>query len=401
VSESVKSPAGASLAERVQALRLPPPKRQERSAALPWTLCLLLAGGCAALGYREFVRSPVPAEADADAGKADKMPAGKPDTKPGTPSTAPAKAEEPDGKPDDIVLVVKGNLVAKQLILITPKVNGRIEKLFVEDGQAIKKDERIAILESDEYRFSYDRAVANLNTAKAKLEELEHGFLEEELETIAADTEEAQAQLRQAESNNARNQELGRQNNVPASEVEQAEMNYSMLKAKVRRLRNSDTSTRRRVPAKIASARADVQSAKAEVDRAKYQLDNCVVTSPITGTVLSKKAEEGNVVNPVAFAGSTSICEIADLANLEVDLKIGERDFQKVYDGQKCRIVAIAYPARTYDGVARRMPTADRSQGAVPVRVKVVIPPDEAGKYLRPEMGAEVSFLRGDASASK
>ena len=39
------------------------------------------------------------------------------------------------------------------------------------------------------------------------------------------------------------------------------------------------------------------------------------------------------------------------------------------------------------------MPTADRAKGAVPVRVKIHIPREEEGQYLRPEMGAVVTFL--------
>jgi hypothetical protein len=47
------------------------------------------------------------------------------------------------------------------------------------------------------------------------------------------------------------------------------------------------------------------------------------------------------------------------------------------------------------------MPTADRAKGAVPVRVRVMtgeISEEEAGKYLRPDLSATVSFLRYGAS---
>jgi hypothetical protein len=43
------------------------------------------------------------------------------------------------------------------------------------------------------------------------------------------------------------------------------------------------------------------------------------------------------------------------------------------------------------------MPIADRAKGAVPVRVKITIPPAEEGVYLKPEMGALVSFLNEPA----
>jgi hypothetical protein len=86
--------------------------------------------------------------------------------------------------------------------------------------------------------------------------------------------------------------------------------------------------------------------------------------------------------------------EVAALgADLEVDLKIQERDIANVEVGQRCMVMPEAYqnfePFRkehpnAYDGtVSRMMPTADRSQGAIPVRVKLRVPQEEQGKYLR------------------
>ena len=71
----------------------------------------------------------------------------------------------------------------------------------------------------------------------------------------------------------------------------------------------------------------------------------------------------------------------------------------KVYKGQRCMVRSEAYPERNYEGyVSRLMPIADRAKGAIPVRVKVKIPSDEEGVYLKPEMGAIVTFLN-DASS--
>ena len=44
------------------------------------------------------------------------------------------------------------------------------------------------------------------------------------------------------------------------------------------------------------------------------------------------------------------------------------------------------------------MPIADRAKGAVPVRVKLTVPAEEEGVYLKPEMGAVVAFLNPAAA---
>ena len=66
----------------------------------------------------------------------------------------------------------------------------------------------------------------------------------------------------------------------------------------------------------------------------------------------------------------------------------------KVFVGQRCEVQSDAFPQRRYaGGVSRLMPIADRAKGAVPVRVKVTVPADEEGVYLKPEMSALVTFF--------
>jgi hypothetical protein len=103
----------------------------------------------------------------------------------------------------------------------------------------------------------------------------------------------------------------------------------------------------------------------------------------------------------VAFNVSASICEMADLTQLEVDLTIQERDIGKIFKGQQCRIRPDAAADKSYAGeVSRLMPIADRSKGTISVRVRVSVPREEEGVYLRPEGAALVSFLRGDKEPS-
>ena len=90
---------------------------------------------------------------------------------------------------------------------------------------------------------------------------------------------------------------------------------------------------------------------------------------------------------------------MADLSDLEVDLKIQERDIAKVKKGQECVAMPEAYQSdpdflkihpKGYTGkVSRLMPTADRGKGAIPVRVKLDIPKEEEGVYLKPDMGVD------------
>src|ERR671936_354652 len=78
--------------------------------------------------------------------------------------------------------------------------------------------------------------------------------------------------------------------------------------------------------------------------RLKLRLEATKIRAPVTGTILTKKAEKGNIVNPSAFSSgiSASLCEMADLTHLEVDLSVQERDIASVKVGQQCWILPEA-----------------------------------------------------------
>jgi multidrug efflux pump subunit AcrA (membrane-fusion protein) len=159
---------------------------------------------------------------------------------------------------------------------------------------------------------------------------------------------------------------------------------------------------------KLNQARSRVAQARADLAQLQFLYDNCQIKAPITGAILKKSAEAGNYVNPGAFSGaggiSVSLCDMANLADLEIDLSIQERDISKVVEKQTCMVMPEAfqahkpfldkYPKGYPAAVSRIMPTADRGKGTISVRVKPIVPEAEAGVYLKPDMGVIVSFKK-------
>jgi multidrug resistance efflux pump len=286
-------------------------------------------------------------------------------------------------------------------IQVSPKVAGMVIKLSIEEGKHVKQGDVLAELETVDYLADRDRAKATLDSAKQHLLELERGNRPEEIQAAKADMEECEAQREQLYLDWKRNVSLKNGNALAPKDYEQAYSAYKAMDRHVARLReNYKLMVEGPRQEKIDSARADLAQAQADLAKAQWRLDNCIVRAPVTGTILTKKTEEGSIVNPIAFNVAASLCDMADLSDLEVDLNIQERDVAKVFRGQNCRIRPDAFPERTYEGyVSRLMPIADRAKGAVPVRVKVRVPKDEEGVYLKPEMSAVVSFLKKETSS--
>jgi multidrug resistance efflux pump len=381
---SVPSGDSTALRERVRSLRLPPEQDGNGTASrrIAWTLCLVFFASTVALAARQFRNS---ADASSEPKSAEKS------------AEEIAQAKIAPGSP---VLSSKGYVVPIHQVLVSPQVSGRILKSNILEGRRVEKDEILAELEDTDYRADRDRAKALLEMARQRRDESKK-YRDEEIDQAQAELEESKAQLAQLESFYKRAAELVRTNVLSESDFEEAQSRRLAMQQRVRRLQNA-LSLMKEGPRieRQKAAEAEVRQVEAELAKAEWRLNNCIIRAPISGTILKKNAEEGNIVNPIAFNGSFSLCDLADLAQLEIDLTIQERDIARVAVGQRCTVRAEAFQDHEYQGVVSRiMPIADRAKGAVPVRVKVSVPRHEEGVYLKPEMGALVSFFADEKPA--
>lgn len=384
----------ATLSERVKELRLTGKMDGTRTRSggatwLPWFLCFLLAIGWAGYGIKSY-----------------KAASGKPDENAGIAITSKgssiftdnAKKGDPDAANDVVALEVKGYLIPTQQISISPiDVAGRVVKLNIEEGMSFKKGDILAELDPTPINALLAENKAQLEAAKARLAELEAGSRPEEVAQAQAELDDAKAQLEQFRREWQRF-ETQKTSAITTREYEQAEAGYrSAIKRVEARQKAYDLIKIGPRVERISASKADYDAAKARLRQVEWKLENCTIRSPVTGVILTKKAEVGSLINPVVGGVATSLCEIADLRKLEVDLEVQERDIAQVQLYQACKIKADAYPKREYIGyVERVMPIANRAKSVVPVRIKVIPNDDEVqGQYLKPEMGVTVTFLKG------
>lgn len=385
----------APLSDRVQALRLSkslPANEPGGRNWLPWTICALLAISALFLGARGFTRTSVSATTgERTKNEGDFVQGGA-----SNPTPSPLALS------GDVALESKGYIIAAHQLKISSKVVGVIEKLFIIEGQKVKEGEVLAILEKTNWEAAVERAKATLEAAKHRWEELENGSRPEEKRSAQAALEEAKAQLEEARSDFKRSQDLRSKIALSPSDYEKSQSAFKTAERRVARLQEDyDLMVKGPRLEKIQAANAEMLQAQADLKTAQWNLDNCTIKAPISGTILKKEVEIGQILSPAA--GSTNVannlCEMADLSDLEVELSIVERDIAQVFVGQSCKVRAEAYPDRVYDGtVSRLMPIADRSKSAIKVRVKLTVPEKEEGAYLKPEMGAIVSFMKKESN---
>jgi multidrug resistance efflux pump len=415
-SELVDAPSlngNSTLSDRVKELRLPGQLNPSRGSGgtgaatwLPWVLCVLLAVAWGSMGIRYYRNQPNAENTNPNSVTSVK---GDSNTTPLPKFENPTKTEGEPKKSipsDSVVLEGRGNIIPAHQISVSPvDVVGRIIELNIEEGKNFNEGDILAVIDSTKYKADFDLAKASSLASKARYEELK---LSRELQIDQAEFE-VQASRRSMEKAkniyeiNRRNYE-NRSKSVSEMEMMQSEKDYLGLSLQV-----SISEKKRDLvkgPARdeqIKAAEQDWKSAEARAAQAQWFLGNCTIKAPVTGVILTKKAERGNLINPVVGGLSTNLCEMADLSDLEVDLEIQERDLKKFHVGQACKVKPDAYPDRVYEAyVDRAMPIANRAKGVLPVRIKVIVPAtEEQGQYLKPEMGVTVFFLNRDTTDPK
>ncbi|MFL6216467.1 MAG: efflux RND transporter periplasmic adaptor subunit [Blastocatellia bacterium] len=291
-------------------------------------------------------------------------------------------------------LAVSGYVVAHHKIAVGAKVMGRVAWIGVEKGDRVQQGQTLVRLENEEFRAQVAQARANLAAAQARFDQLRAGSRPQEKMKDRAGVIQAEANFRNAQAEFERIEKLHRTGVASRSDLDRATMQRdsagALLEAAKQTSQMTDIGPRTE---EIRAAEAQVQQMKAALDYAETQLASTDIKAPVTGTVLQRIVERGEMVTPSAFGESgarTSVVALADLNDLQIELDISQADFAKLKMGQRAEIIPEAFPNLRYQGFIEEIaPEANRAKATVQVKVKVENPDEQ----LRPEMNARVNFL--------
>jgi HlyD family secretion protein len=124
----------------------------------------------------------------------------------------------------------------------------------------------------------------------------------------------------------------------------------------------------------IINAELSLEDAQNSLDDKKKELENYKITSPISGTVTSKKCKAGDKLGSGSTTSSSTLCTILDLSYLTVEMSVDELDIKKVSVGQEVTVTVDAAGEQTYTGVVTKVNisgTTTNGVTAYPVTVRI------------------------------
>ncbi|MFW6084447.1 MAG: efflux RND transporter periplasmic adaptor subunit, partial [Gemmatimonadota bacterium] len=144
-----------------------------------------------------------------------------------------------------------------------------------------------------------------------------------------------------------------------------------------------------------ANARATLVKARTNLALARERLEDVSVTAPITGTVVEKTVEEGQIITSAQeVTGGTIMLRMADLNEVQVRTLVDETDIGAIESGLPATIEVEAYPERQFTGsVLQIEPQAVVEQNVTLFAILTRIQNEEG--LLKPGMNADVEILIG------
>lgn len=256
--------------------------------------------------------------------------------------------------PEPRVLNATGYVVAQRKAAVASKATGRLRELSVEEGDLVKADQILGVLENEDLESQIKEREASVRVLESRIV-----FSE--------------AELRDARREMQRFESLRQSKVVSQSEADQALARFQKAESE------------------LVSARANLELAQAQFEGARISLSYTYIRAPFDGTVLSKNADVGEIVAPFGSSSNAraAIVTIADMNSLEVEADVSEANIQRVKVGQECEITLDSFPGRIYKGrVSKIVPTVDRAKATILTKIKFL---DRDEKVI-PEMSAKVAF---------
>ena len=244
-----------------------------------------------------------------------------------------------------------GTLKPRSQFRIAPKIAGRLEKLYLNIGDIVKQDQLIAVLDDDEYLQQVDQARAELEVAKANLEE----------------------------SRNA----------LDISKLE-LERTIALRKKKIASESELDNKTQK---AKLKVASAKLLQKEASLKAAKIRLSYTQIRVPRGSSngfrvVGERFVDEGAMLPPNA-----PIVSILDIGFLTAIIHVIERDYSMVKVGQDAIITTDAFPNKKFFGrIVRIAPLLKETSREARVEIEIPNPrgPLKPGMFVR----VQIEFAR-------
>lgn len=246
-------------------------------------------------------------------------------------------------------LVVQGNLEAKSFAMVSPRIPGTIETIFVEEGDAVVAGQT-RLFQIDAINLEKQVQIKQHETIVAQSSSKE----------AAANLERIKVDLHKAELDYHRFERLREKEAVTADAFEQQESRYQQLQA-----------ARQLAEAQVELAAAKEEQSKAELAMAEKDVADAGVSAPIGGTVSARLQEPGEMGSP-----GHPVLRIDDISVVEVSAFLPAEYYAAVTLGQTAMRIQVSGIDVGRQVITYKSPTIDPKLRSFEIKCVLHDPPE-------------------------
>jgi len=238
------------------------------------------------------------------------------------------------------IVSATGEIQPVNTVNVGSQVSGTIDNIYVDYNSHVNKGDVLLTIEPSVLQAQVREAEASLNSSQSK--------------------------RNYAKSEYERNKILYNEGFISRAEMEQSQTTYEQAEQEVVRMNS-------------------------QYERSKTNLGYATITSPVDGTVISRKVDVGQTV--AASFQTPDLFEIAeDLTKMQIETSVSEADIGVIKEGQKVTFTVDAYPTKTFEGRVHQIRLSPTTTSNVVVYT-VVIDVDNSDMSLMPGMTAFVTII--------
>lgn len=256
-----------------------------------------------------------------------------------------------------------GSVAASKDIMVLPKLNGKVQQIYVSQGDYVKKGQLLVKIDDSDYKqslrqaeLSYDAAVSNLNQTK---EGKSSNILNAE-----SQLEQAQDSFNRAKENLDKTKALYEAGAVAKNQLEQAQTGF--LQAENGLKLAKDAVEKSKSETSIKALESQVDQAKIGVEKARSAISDTNITSPISGVVAALNVEEGEFAGP-----QNPVAQIVNQNRMIAKLNISELSLQDFKEGDTVTVKIPSINEKLEGTVTFIAPAANSQTLTFPIEIDV------------------------------
>ena len=229
---------------------------------------------------------------------------------------------------------------------VAPMTPARVLRVWRQEGDTVRAGDTLVSLTQSTVRAEVDARRARLAAAEAQLRDLQAGARPAEIARAEADLRAAEAEAARSAQDLARVTALAQSGTVSGQQLDGAKSAAALAAARRDAARDALRLLREGArPERIAAARAEVQNTRAALEAAERTASDLVLLAPVSGTVMLRNAEPGEVLG----AGVPAMT-IGELARPYVRIYVNQRVLPRVRLGARAEGVLDGLPDHRFAG---------------------------------------------------